>query len=120
MIPIVFKCMSNRHYCKLWIRPPYFILLKFHLITIRSFSGDATLVTPPKDLNEETLSKIEWITQRIAKALHVKGPFNMQLIAKDNELKVIECNVRVSRLDATVNWNKNNLLTIIFYFKAKL
>jgi carbamoyl-phosphate synthase/aspartate carbamoyltransferase/dihydroorotase len=60
-------------------------------------SGDATLVTPPKDLNEETLAKIEKITQKIAKALHVKGPFNMQLIAKDNELKVIECNVRVSR-----------------------
>jgi len=54
-------------------------------------------VTPPKDLNEETLAKIEKITQKIAKALHVKGPFNMQLIAKDNELKVIECNVRVSR-----------------------
>ena len=54
-------------------------------------------MTPPKDLNEETLSKIERITLKIAKALHVKGPFNMQLIAKDNELKVIECNVRVSR-----------------------
>lgn len=54
-------------------------------------------MTPPKDLNEETLAKIEKITQKIAKALHVKGPFNMQLIAKDNELKVIECNVRVSR-----------------------
>ncbi len=56
-------------------------------------------MTPPKDLNEETLSKIERITMKIAKALHVKGPFNMQLIAKDNELKVIECNVRVSRQD---------------------
>ena len=55
------------------------------------------MVTPPKDLNDETLAKIEKITQKIAKALHVKGPFNMQLIAKDNELKVIECNVRVSR-----------------------
>jgi hypothetical protein len=39
-------------------------------------------VTPPKDLNEETLAKIEKITLKIAKALHVKGPFNMQLIAK--------------------------------------
>ena len=60
-------------------------------------SGDATLVTPPKDLNEETLEKIKEITRKIGKALDVSGPFNMQLIAKDNELKVIECNLRVSR-----------------------
>ena len=57
----------------------------------------ATLVTPPKDLNETTLKKIEEITKKIADALGVTGPFNMQLIAKDNELKVIECNLRVSR-----------------------
>jgi len=60
-------------------------------------SGDATLVTPPRDINPETLTKIEQITSAIAKALIVSGPFNMQLIAKDNELKVIECNLRVSR-----------------------
>ena len=60
-------------------------------------SGDATLVTPPKDLNAETLEKIKDITRSIGKALNVSGPFNMQLIAKDNELKVIECNLRVSR-----------------------
>ena len=60
-------------------------------------SGDATLVTPPQDLNPETLAKIKQITSAIAKALIVSGPFNMQLIAKDNELKVIECNLRVSR-----------------------
>ena len=60
-------------------------------------SGDATLVTPPQDLNSETLAKIKQITSAIAKALIVSGPFNMQLIAKDNELKVIECNLRVSR-----------------------
>ena len=50
-------------------------------------SGDATLVTPPKDLNRTTLMKIEEITCKIADALCVTGPFNMQLIAKDNELK---------------------------------
>ena len=60
-------------------------------------SGDATLVTPPQDLNSETLAKLKQITSAIAKALIVSGPFNMQLIAKDNELKVIECNLRVSR-----------------------
>ncbi|XP_008545461.2 CAD protein [Microplitis demolitor] len=60
-------------------------------------SGDATLVTPPQDINPETLAKIKIISRAIAGSLEVTGPFNMQLIAKDNELKVIECNVRVSR-----------------------
>ncbi|XP_017891832.1 CAD protein [Ceratina calcarata] len=60
-------------------------------------SGDATLVTPPQDINPETLIKIKVMSKAIAASLGVTGPFNMQLIAKDNELKVIECNVRVSR-----------------------
>ncbi|XP_054016836.1 CAD protein [Hylaeus anthracinus] len=60
-------------------------------------SGDATLVTPPQDINAETLTKIKIISKAVAASLCVTGPFNMQLIAKDNELKVIECNVRVSR-----------------------
>ncbi|XP_027201907.2 carbamoyl-phosphate synthetase 2, aspartate transcarbamylase, and dihydroorotase rudimentary [Dermatophagoides pteronyssinus] len=60
-------------------------------------SGDATLVTPPQDLNKETLTKIKIICEKIAKALEVNGPFNMQLIAKNNELRVIECNLRISR-----------------------
>ena len=60
-------------------------------------SGDATLVTPPQDINAETLTKIRIISKAVAASLGVTGPFNMQLIAKDNELKVIECNVRVSR-----------------------
>ncbi|KAK9731180.1 Carbamoyl-phosphate synthase small chain, CPSase domain [Popillia japonica] len=60
-------------------------------------SGDATLVTPPQDINPETLTKIKHISKAIAASLEVTGPFNMQLIAKDNMLKVIECNVRVSR-----------------------
>ena len=45
-------------------------------------SGDATLVTPPQDLNEETLRQITSITRSIAASLEVTGPFNMQLIAK--------------------------------------
>lgn len=60
-------------------------------------SGDATLVTPPQDLNKETLEEIKIICEKIASALEVNGPFNIQLIAKDNQLKVIECNLRVSR-----------------------
>ncbi|KYQ55118.1 CAD protein [Trachymyrmex zeteki] len=60
-------------------------------------SGDATLVTPPQDINTQTLVKIKSISKAVAASLGVTGPFNMQLIAKDNELKVIECNVRVSR-----------------------
>lgn len=60
-------------------------------------SGDATLVTPPQDINSETLERIKIIARDIAALLDVSGPFNMQLIAKNNELKVIECNVRVSR-----------------------
>jgi carbamoyl-phosphate synthase/aspartate carbamoyltransferase/dihydroorotase len=57
----------------------------------------ATLITPPIDINEETLERIRKITSAIASALQVNGPFNLQLIAKDNQLKVIECNLRVSR-----------------------
>lgn len=60
-------------------------------------SGDATLVTPPQDINIETLEKIKEIARDVAALLDVTGPFNMQLIAKNNELRVIECNVRVSR-----------------------
>lgn len=60
-------------------------------------SGDATLVTPPQDLNEETLEKIAKIGRKIARELKVSGPFNLQLIAKNNQLQVIECNLRVSR-----------------------
>lgn len=60
-------------------------------------SGDATLVLPPQDLDPETVRKIEVATAKIANSLNVTGPFNIQFIAKDNEIKVIECNVRASR-----------------------
>ncbi|ESO10209.1 hypothetical protein HELRODRAFT_186717 [Helobdella robusta] len=60
-------------------------------------SGDASLMTPPQDINEETMEKIQEICYRIARGLNVSGPFNLQIIAKDNQLKVIECNLRVSR-----------------------
>ncbi|KAF6018983.1 CAD [Bugula neritina] len=73
------------------------IAISEHIENAGVHSGDATLVTPPQDLNEETLAKIKAIAYSVGKALHVNGPFNMQLIAKENNLKVIECNVRVSR-----------------------
>lgn len=60
-------------------------------------SGDATLICPPQDLEPETIARIEEATQKIGNALNVTGPFNIQFIAKDNEIKVIECNVRASR-----------------------
>ena len=60
-------------------------------------SGDATLILPPQDLDPETVKRIEDATKNIANALNVTGPFNIQFIAKDNEIKVIECNVRASR-----------------------
>ncbi|KAI4165542.1 MAG: hypothetical protein LQ342_000955 [Letrouitia transgressa] len=60
-------------------------------------SGDATLILPPQDLDPQTVRRIEVATRKIANALDVTGPFNIQFIAKDNEIKVIECNVRASR-----------------------
>jgi len=72
------------------------IAISSHVENAGVHSGDATLITPPA-INTETMSKIKVITSQIASALQVNGPFNMQLIAKDNELRVIECNLRVSR-----------------------
>ena len=60
-------------------------------------SGDATLILPPQDLEPETVRRIEVATSKIAAALNVTGPFNIQFIAKNNEIKVIECNVRAAR-----------------------
>lgn len=60
-------------------------------------SGDATLILPPQDLDPETISRIEDATRKIGNAFNVTGPYNIQFIAKDNEIKVIECNIRASR-----------------------
>jgi carbamoyl-phosphate synthase large subunit len=60
-------------------------------------SGDATLVFPPQRTYPETMRRIRRITEKIAKALRIHGPFNIQFIAKDNDVKVIECNLRASR-----------------------
>jgi len=60
-------------------------------------SGDATLVLPPVDLDQVTVGKVEEATRMVANALNVTGPMNIQFIAKENEIKVIECNLRASR-----------------------
>ncbi|MGA2587082.1 MAG: carbamoyl-phosphate synthase (glutamine-hydrolyzing) large subunit [Candidatus Aminicenantales bacterium] len=60
-------------------------------------SGDATMVLPPQKTYIETIRKIRATGMKIAAALDISGPFNIQFIAKDNEIKVIECNLRASR-----------------------
>jgi len=60
-------------------------------------SGDATLQFPPQKLYVETVRRIKRITKQIAKELHISGPFNCQYMAKDNDILVIETNLRASR-----------------------
>jgi len=60
-------------------------------------SGDATLVFPAQDLSAATLLRIREIGEKLARALQITGPFNLQMLFKEGELKVIECNLRASR-----------------------
>ncbi len=60
-------------------------------------SGDATIMFPPQKVYVETIRRIKKISRRIAQELHISGPFNIQFLAKDNDIKVIECNLRASR-----------------------
>ncbi len=60
-------------------------------------SGDATIQFPPQKLYVETVRRIRRISRRIASALEISGPFNIQFLAKNNDIKVIECNLRASR-----------------------
>ena len=60
-------------------------------------SGDATVVMPPQRLYIETVRKVRKVASDIARALRITGPFNIQFIAKDNKVSVIECNLRASR-----------------------
>ena len=60
-------------------------------------SGDATIVLPPQRTYLETMRRVKMVTRQIARELKITGPFNIQFIAKDNEVKVIECNLRASR-----------------------
>ncbi len=60
-------------------------------------SGDATIQFPPQKLYVETMRRIKKVSAKIAKALQISGPFNIQFLAKNNDIKVIECNLRASR-----------------------
>ena len=60
-------------------------------------SGDATIQFPPQKLYVETMRRIRKISRQIASALNISGPFNIQFLAKNNDIKVIECNLRASR-----------------------
>ena len=60
-------------------------------------SGDATIQFPPQKLYVETMRRIKRISRQIAKELEISGPFNIQFLARENEIKVIECNLRASR-----------------------
>ena len=78
-------------------------------------SGDATLILPPQTLYIETMKKIRIITKKIVKYLNISGPFNIQYLAKRNDIKVIECNLRASRsfpfASKTLNINLIELAT---------
>jgi len=75
----------------------YCYAISEHVENAGVHSGDATMVLPPQRTYLETMRRIKIITRKIAKALNISGPFNIQFIAKDNDVKVIECNLRASR-----------------------
>jgi carbamoyl-phosphate synthase large subunit len=75
----------------------YCYAISEHVENAGVHSGDATLVLPPQRTYLETMRRIKIITKKIAKSLNITGPFNIQFIAKDNDVKVIECNLRASR-----------------------
>jgi len=68
-----------------------------HVENAGTHSGDATLVLPSQRTYLETMRRIKKVTVKIARALKITGPFNVQFIAKDNDVKPIECNLRASR-----------------------
>lgn len=68
-----------------------------HIENAGVHSGDATIVLPPQKLYIETIRRVKMIAKQIAKELEITGPFNIQFLAKNNDVKVIECNLRSSR-----------------------
>ena len=73
------------------------IAISEHVENAGVHSGDATLILPAQDLTEKTLDQIRKSVYKISNALKINGPFNIQFIAKDDQILVIECNLRVSR-----------------------
>jgi len=88
-----------------------------HIENAGVHSGDASLLLPAQRLFVETHRKVKSISQKLCKALKISGPFNIQFICKDNEVKVIECNLRASRsmpfISKTYNVNFIELATRI-------
>lgn len=84
-----------------------------HIENAGVHSGDATIVLPPQRLYLETIRRTKKITKQIAAALKITGPFNIQFIAKNNNIQVIECNLRASRSFPFVSKTTNhNLIDI--------
>ncbi|MBN1272124.1 MAG: carbamoyl-phosphate synthase (glutamine-hydrolyzing) large subunit [Candidatus Aminicenantes bacterium] len=75
----------------------YCYAISEHVENAGVHSGDATMVLPPQRTYLETMRRSKIITKKIAESLNISGPFNIQFIAKENEVKVIECNLRASR-----------------------
>jgi carbamoyl-phosphate synthase large subunit len=75
----------------------YCYAISEHVENAGVHSGDATMVLPPQRTYLETMRRIKSIAKKIARSLKITGPFNIQFIAKDNDVKVIECNLRASR-----------------------
>ena len=75
----------------------YCYAISEHVENAGVHSGDATMVLPPQRTYLETMRRIKIIARKIAGSLKINGPFNIQFIAKDNDVKVIECNLRASR-----------------------
>ncbi len=73
------------------------MVISEHIENAGVHSGDATIVLPLQDINAETQSKIEEVGRAIARALEITGPFNIQFLARDNQVHVIEVNLRASR-----------------------
>ena len=83
-----------------------------HIEFAGAHSGDATIRFPSQKLYVETIRRIKKISGKIAKALHISGPFNIQFLAKENAIKVIECNLRASRSFPFVSKvSKQNFIT---------
>ena len=92
-----------------------------HLENAGIHSGDATIILPAQKLYLETIKRIKKVTKKIAKSLNISGPFNIQFISKENEIKVIECNLRASRsfpfVSKTLNTNFIETATYIMIGK---
>lgn len=92
-----------------------------HIENAGVHSGDATIVLPPQRLCCEIMRRIKEITSQVVKALNIHGPFNIQFLEKNNELKIIECNIRASRsfpfVSKITNHNFIEIATQVFLNK---